>query len=431
MKREPIIVRCDYSTDKGAYSDVQEVPWSDVEEIAPGIYLVSIDSTFRLFDQDGTPCTGLAKEDEPTYDFAPPGPIQNGDAVEVINPHSLLYGFAGKAIARADDTWYVQTRDGRLHGPVLSDQLKIISRQAPKSDPVPTDDEIMYGDGSEPPKLGILSSEKCEPRNCTTCRFARHDPEVPYDGHIRCTLPCFEGWVKEPNKPCGLWQTELDKTWVPCFLDLKDDTARVLVVGRAARALTNNEVSDKALQCMLSKAWAIKPSSQFTGHEYSLCLQGAIEALLDGHDNWIPYFVESMGGFIDWGPPCESLHPNCRCVTIPVGEEPKVSESNTYSYEVVLPKKTHLEKNAEGKDVEVVDREKILVGYGIGVQNAEPQEADDGISAGAPQIGGKCPATCEALINAYWGKLQEAGVTPGTVGEVVVRISSFCPDLTI
>ena len=85
----------------------------------------------------------------------------------------------------------------------------------------------------------------------------------------------------------------------------------------------------------------------------------------------------------------------------------EASKFGSHRYEVVVPEKSHVEKDAK-----VVDRHGALI-----VSAGPVSNNDAGFEGGV---------TREAVINKHWIEIQAAGITPGVVAEVVVRIEPFC-----
>jgi len=88
------------------------------------------------------------------------------------------------------------------------------------------------------------------------------------------------------------------------------------------------------------------------------------------------------------------------------GKEKTMShETQTYAYEVIVPEKKHTEKNEDGTYKTIIDREYKLV-------------AEERSLRVAP--------TREELLAKHQDAIIEAGITLGTVAEVVTNIVPFC-----
>jgi len=80
------------------------------------------------------------------------------------------------------------------------------------------------------------------------------------------------------------------------------------------------------------------------------------------------------------------------------------NETQTFAYEVIVPEKTHAEKQEDGRYKDVIDREYKLIESESGLRNRP---------------------TREELLEKHQDDILAAGITLGTIGEVVVNVRPF------
>lgn len=79
----------------------------------------------------------------------------------------------------------------------------------------------------------------------------------------------------------------------------------------------------------------------------------------------------------------------------------------SFNYEVVVPRKTRVVgEGADAHEVEVRKGQIVATGIAVNPDDLKPTRA--------------------AIIDKHWDGLKKTGITPGTVGEVEVRICPFC-----